>query len=73
MADEPETPADAQEPAPPPEPDATLSLTAELLAGVWTLYALPANGERQALGAGPSGSGIMFPVKLLDRLVSEPS
>jgi len=58
---------------PAPEPEATLSLTAELIAGVWTLYALPQQGERQMLGSGPSGSGIMFPVKLLDRLVSEPS
>ena len=56
-----------------PEPEATLALTAELIAGVWTLYALPQQGEQQMLGAGPSGSGISFPVKLLDRLVSEPS
>lgn len=56
-----------------PEPDATLALTAELIGGMWTLYALPQQGERQAMGSGPSGSSIAFPVKLLDRLVSEPS
>jgi len=56
-----------------PEPEATLSLTAELIGGMWTLYALPAQGERQMLGSGPAGSGISFPVKMLARLVSEPS
>ena len=57
----------------PREPDATLSLTAELVGKVWSIYANPQQGERQMLGSGPSGTGIMFPVKLLDRLVSEPS
>lgn len=54
----------------PPPIDATINLTAECVAGVWTLYALPAVGERQMLGAGTAGSGISFPVKLLERLTS---
>jgi len=56
----------------PREPDATLSLSAELMDGMWTIYAI--DGEkRTTLGAGSLGSGIMFPVRLLDRLTSEPS
>ena len=73
MADEPMPLADDPVDDAPPKIDATLSLTAELIGGLWTLYGIPVQGERQALGSGPSGSGIMFPVKLLDRLVSEPS
>lgn len=55
-----------------PQPDATVSLAAERVEGLWTLYAIDGD-KRTEIGAGPVGAGIMFPVKLLERAVSEPS
>lgn len=58
----------------PDQPDAIVNLTAELRGAMWTLYGIPVSGgERQTIGSGPVGSGISFPVKLLDRLSSEAS
>jgi hypothetical protein len=51
-----------------PEPDATLTLSAERLSGMWTLY-LVNGAQKTSLGAGTPGSGIMFPVMQLERAV----
>jgi hypothetical protein len=52
------------------EPDATVSIVAERVDGLWTLWCVPdtahSNADRVQLGSGPVGAGLLFPVDMLD-------
>lgn len=53
-------------------PDATIPLKAERVGNMWTISAVPDDGFAPVvLGAGSSGSGVMFPTVLLDQLVAK--
>lgn len=55
----------------PDTPDATVTLTAERKDGVWSFYAVPdgahSGADRLGLGSGPAGSGVMFPVRMVEQ------
>lgn len=54
------------------DPDATIPLKAERTGNMWTVSAVPDDGmPLVVLGAGSSGTGIMFPTVLLDQLVEQ--